>query len=194
MIVRRQQPHKMNRNSNRRVRVRRAIVSALCLLLLVPAVAGPLLPPVQVGNVLRMTNANVRLDYDLGTGRANFYWQNKLKITGFYSGVGLDKYITDTVYTNRSWSFTSNQVEVTSRRGDLPSLKQIFIFDQDNSFLTRCELTGTKLQSRWMGPLVMDTPGGVDIGRQRRQSRVNRALRQRFIHFQLQRDAHKQHE
>jgi alpha-galactosidase len=154
----------MNRNSSRRFRVRRAIVSALCLLSLAPAVAGPLLPPVQVGNVLKMTNANVRLDYDLGTGRANFYWQNKLKITGFYSGVGLDTYITDTVYTNRSWSWTSNQVEVTSRRDDLPSLKQIFIFDQDNSFLTRCELTGTNLQSRWMGPLVMDTPGGVDIG------------------------------
>lgn len=123
-----------------------------------------MLPPVQVGSVLKMTNANVRLDYDLGSGRANFYWQNKLKIAGFYAGVGLDTYITDTVYTNRSWSFTSNQVEVTSMRGDLPTLKQVFIFDQDNSFLTRCELTGTNLQSRWMGPLVMDTPGGVDIG------------------------------
>jgi hypothetical protein len=114
--------------------------------------------------MVKMTNVNVRLDYDLGTGRANFYWQNKLKITGFYAGVGLDTYITDTVYTNRTWSFTSNQVEVTSGRGDLPALKQIFIFDQDNSFLTRCELTGTNLQSRWMGPLVMDTPAGVDIG------------------------------
>src|SRR5690242_5235241 len=128
MIVRRQQPHKMNRNANRRFRVRRAIVSALCLLSLAPAVAGPLLPPAQVGILLKMTNANVRLDYDLGTGRANFYWQNKLKITGFYAGVGLDNYITDTVYTNRSWSYTSNQVEVTSMRGDLPTLKQVFIF------------------------------------------------------------------
>jgi hypothetical protein len=126
--------------------------------------AQALLQPVQVGSLLRMTNANVRLDYDLSSGRANFYWQNKLKITGFYAGVGLDTYITDTVYTNRSWSFTSNQVEVTSRRGDLPTLKQTFIFDQDNSFLTRCDLTGNNLQSRWMGPLVMDTPGGVDIG------------------------------
>ena len=84
-------------------------------------------PPVQVGSLVRMTNANVRLDYDLSTGRANFYWQNKLKIAGFYAGVGLDTYITDTVYTNRTWSFTSNQVEVTSMRGDLPTLKQVFI-------------------------------------------------------------------
>jgi hypothetical protein len=126
--------------------------------------ARAMLPPVQVGSMLKITNANVRLDYDLSTGRANFYWQNKLKIAGFYAGVGLETYVTDTVYTNRTWSFTSNQVEVTSMRGDLPKLTQFFIFDQDNSFLTRCDLTGANLQSRWMGPLVMDTTGGVDIG------------------------------
>src|ERR1700720_1195341 len=48
--------------------------------------AGPLLPPGQVGNLLEMTNANVRLEYDLSTGRADFYWQNSLKISGFYAG------------------------------------------------------------------------------------------------------------
>src|SRR6185436_5715155 len=39
-------------------------------------IAEPLLPPRQWGNLLQMTNANVRLEYDLSTGRANFYWQN----------------------------------------------------------------------------------------------------------------------
>src|SRR5260370_29084648 len=126
--------------------------------------AGPLLPPVQTGNLLRMTNTNVRLDYDLSTGRANFYWQNSLKVTGFYAGVGLANYITDTVYTNRTWKVTNNQVEVTSTRGDLPTMKQIFILDQDNSFLTRLDVIGSALQSRWMAPLVMDTTNGVDIG------------------------------
>src|SRR3989475_11953880 len=135
-----------------------------------PARAGPLLPPVQVGNVLKMTNVNVRLDYDLSTGRANFYWQNTLKISGFYAGVGLysgevlTNYITGTVYINRSWTVTNNQVEVTSTRGDLPTMKQVFILDQDNSFLTRVDMSGSGLQSRWMGPLVMDVTGGVDIG------------------------------
>ncbi len=172
MIARSHGSQNMNRNSSRGHRVETAIVSALCLVSLIPAAAGSLLPPEQVGNILKMTNANVRLDYDLSTGRANFYWQNELKITGFYAGVGLQTYITDTVYTNHTWSFTSNQVEVTSTRGDLPTLKQIFIFDQDDSFLTRCELTGSNLQSRWIGPLVMDTPGGVDIG----TNNDNRAL------------------
>ena len=120
--------------------------------------------PVQSGNLLEVTNGNVRLEYNLNTGRANFYWQNALKIAGFYAGADLQSYITDTVYTNRTWTFVSNRVEITSMRGDLPNMKQIFIFDQDGSFLTRMELSGSGLQSRWMSPLVMDQTGGVDIG------------------------------
>src|SRR5580765_6433026 len=132
--------------------------------------AGPLLPPVQTGNLLKMTNTNVRLEYDLSTGRANFYWQNSLKISGFYAGVGLysggvlTNYITDNIYTSHTWAVTNNQVEITSTRVDLPTMKQTFILAQDNSFLTRVEVIGSGLQSRWMGPLVMDMPGGVDIG------------------------------
>src|SRR5260370_2378521 len=109
--------------------------------------AGPLLPPVQTGNLLRMTNTNVRLDYDLSTGRANFYWQNSLKIAGFYAGVGLDNYITDTVYTNRTWRVANNQVEVPSMRGDLPTMKPIFLLDQNNTFLTTLDPIGSTLQS-----------------------------------------------
>ncbi len=127
-------------------------------------VAGPLLPPVQVGSVLEMTNANVRLEYDLSTGRANFYWQNALKISGFYAGAGLDTYITDNVYPSHVWTVTNNEVQITSTGNGLPTMKQIFILDQDNSFLARVDVTGGGLQSRWMGPVVMDIAGGVDIG------------------------------
>jgi alpha-galactosidase len=126
--------------------------------------AGPLLPPVQVGNVLEMTNANVRLEYNLSTGRANFYWQNALKISGFYAGVGLDSYITGTIYSNRTWSVTGNEVDIALTGSGLPTMKQVFILDQDNSFLARVDVIGSGLQSRWMGPVVMDIAGGVDIG------------------------------
>src|SRR6266536_1534298 len=144
----------------------------VCLgsLLALRSAAGMLLPPVQTGSVLYMTNTNVRLEYDLSTGRANFYWQNSLKISGFYAGVGLysgdvlTNYITGTVYTSHTWTVTNNQVEITSTRVDLPTMKQTFILDQDNSLLTRLAVIGSGLQSRWMGPLVMDIPGGVDIG------------------------------
>jgi alpha-galactosidase len=128
------------------------------------AAAGPLLPPSQVGHLLSMTNANVRLEYDLSTGRANFYWQNTLKVAGFYSGVRLESYITGLRYSNRTWAVTNNEVDVTLAEGGLPTMKQVFILDQGNSFLTRLEVYGTGLQSRWMGPVVMDTTGGVDIG------------------------------
>jgi hypothetical protein len=128
-----------------------------------PVFAGTVFP-VQSGNLLEVTNGNVRLEYNLSTGRANFYWRNALKIAGFYAGADLQSYITDTVYTNRTWTFAGNRVEITSARGDLPNMKQIFIFDQDDSFLTRMELSGSGLQSRWMSPLVMDQTGGVDIG------------------------------
>jgi alpha-galactosidase len=134
------------------------------------AFAGPMLPPVQTGNILRMTNANVRLDYDLSTGRANFYWQNALKISGFYAGVGLyandvlTNYVTGTVYATRTWAVNSNTVEITSIGSGLPVIKQFFTLDQDNSFLARVQMSGSALQSRWMGPVVMDQVGGVDIG------------------------------
>src|SRR5258708_337560 len=136
----------------------------------VSCLAGTLLPPVQIGNLVKMPNANGRIDYDLSSGRANFYWQNKLKISGFYAGIGLysgdvlTNYITGTVYINRSWAVTNNQVEITSRRGDLPTKKQVFILGQDHSFFTRVDIIGSGLQTRWIGPLVMDTVGGVDIG------------------------------
>ncbi|HZI30732.1 MAG TPA: carbohydrate-binding protein, partial [Candidatus Binatia bacterium] len=129
-----------------------------------PSTVQALLPPVQTGNLLQITNGNVRLEYDLGTGRANFYWQNSLKIAGFYAGISFDTYITDTIYTNRAWTVTNNEVIVTSTNGGLPTMKQVFIFDQADSFLTRVDAVGRALQSRWMGPLVMDTTGGVDIG------------------------------
>src|SRR6266404_570165 len=131
---------------------------------LLPGMAGSLSPPVQVGSVLKMTNANVRLEYDLSTGRANFYWQNALKISGFYAGVGLDTYITDNLYASHTWTVTNNEVQITSTGTGLPTMKQIFVLDQDNSFLARVDVTGSGLQSRWMGPVVMDIAGGVDIG------------------------------
>lgn len=150
--------------------VHRLIGGILIFGLTTLSAVGSLLPPVQVGNILKITNGNVRLEYDLSTGRADFLWQHHRKVAGFYAGFGLydndvlTNYITGTIYENRSWSVASNSVVVTSSHSTLPTLKQIFIFDNDDSFLTRIEVIGTSLQSRWMGPLVMDQVGGVDIG------------------------------
>ncbi|TAL04761.1 MAG: carbohydrate-binding protein [Verrucomicrobia bacterium] len=148
----------------------RLILLSAVLALQLSAFGGSMLPPVQVGNVLKMTNANVRLDYDLSTGRANFYWQNALKISGFYAGVGLysndvlTNYVTGTVYSTRAWTVNSNTVEITLSGNGLPVMKQFFTLDHDNSFLAQVQMIGSTLQSRWMGPVVMDQTGGVDIG------------------------------
>src|SRR5579863_1500196 len=70
----------------------------------------------QTGNTLTMSNGNVRVDYNLATGTANFYWSNSLKIANFYSGISLNTgYIKGTSYS--SWSYlvtSSNQVVVTA--------------------------------------------------------------------------------
>jgi hypothetical protein len=128
------------------------------------AVEGQLLPPVQIGNLLEMTNGNVHLEYDLTTGRANFYWQNSLKITGFYAGVGLSNYITGTIYPSRTWTSSNNTVQITLTGPTLPTMTQTFVLDQKDSFLARVDVSGRGLQSGWMGPVVVDTSGGVDLG------------------------------
>src|SRR5947207_11126629 len=96
-----------------------SFTSVFGILLALSCFAGPLLPPVQTGNLLKMTNANIRLEYDLSTGRANFYWQNTLKISGFYAGVGLysgqvlTNYVTDTISNSHSLTVTNNHVNAT---------------------------------------------------------------------------------
>jgi alpha-galactosidase len=136
----------------------------LLLPLAMPTLASALLPPAQNGNLLEITNGNVHLEYNLTSGRANFYWQNSLKINGFYAGFTVSNYTKGTTYTNRSWTWASNQVVVTATASNLPTVVQTFIMDQQDSFLTRLDLVGHALRSGWMGPVVSDIPGGVDIG------------------------------
>ena len=119
----------------------------------------------QVGSTLVMSNVNVRVEYNLSSGRSDFYWQNSRKIVGFYAAVGLATYVTGTVYGNHTWGvLSSNQVVVTSSSAGLPVMKQYFVLDEDNSFLTRVTIESAGTNSNWMGPVVMDTTGGVDIG------------------------------
>ena len=138
-----------------------AVVLAGCL-----ASTGRALQLGQTGNLLEMTNGNVRIEYDLSAGRANFYWQNSIKISGFYASVDLGpNYIEGANYTSHTWSVSSNTVAVTSTTSGLPAMIQTFIFDQNDSFLTSMSMSAsTNLQSNWMSPLVVDTLGFLNIG------------------------------
>jgi len=123
----------------------------------------------QAGNLLIMSNADMTLQYNLGAGTTDFYWQNSKKISAFYAGVGLSTgYITgnNVGYSNRTYTVvSSNQVVVISQGGGLPAMKQYYTLDQNDSFLVRVDLVAsTNLSANWMGPVVVSTIGGVDIG------------------------------
>jgi alpha-galactosidase len=148
------------------MKVRGQVVAGLWLvfLLLKPVAAAPLFQ--KTGNTLVMSNADVLLEYNLKAGTTDFYWQNSKKISAFYSGVGLSTgYIKGISYS--SWSYAvsgSNQVIVTATGRGLPTMKQYFTLDQSDSFLVQVDVVGTNLSANWMGPVVVDTTGWVNIG------------------------------
>ncbi len=43
-------------------------------------------------------------------------------------------------------------------------MKQYFTLDQNDSFLVRMDVSGSNLKANWMGPVVVDGAGGVDLG------------------------------
>ena len=118
------------------------------------------------GSLLVMSNLNVTVQYNLTNGLASFSWQNQRVISQFYSGVGLSTgYLKGTNYATWTYSQTaSNQVLVTAEGKGNPSMLQYFTFDQTNSFLIQLKMSGTNLSANWMGPVVVDATGGVDIG------------------------------
>jgi alpha-galactosidase len=120
----------------------------------------------QSGNTLVMSNGNVRLEYNLTAGTADFFWKNARKITGFYSGVTLSTgYVRGLDYSSRSFQINGGtQAVVTATGAGLPAMKQFFTLTESNSFRTKLVVEGTNLSANWIGPVVVDSVGGVDLG------------------------------
>src|SRR5580658_21669 len=137
--------------------------SLLFFVVLEPATAASFQ---QTGSTLVMSNGNVRLQYNLASGTTDFYWQNSKKISGFYSGVGLSSgYVEGISYSSWNYSLvSSNQAVVTAMGSGLPTMKQYFTLDQTDSFLVSVTMSGTNLSANWMGPVVVDSTGGVNLG------------------------------
>src|SRR5258706_335516 len=144
--------------------IRHSSLSFVSILFL--SISAPAASFVQIGHTLLMSNTNVRVEYNLNAGTADFFWQNSKKISAFYSGVGLSTgYFKGTNYTSWTWAaVSSNSVAITAIGNGHPTMKQYFTLDQDNSFLVRVDLNGTALSANWMGPVVVDMPGGMDLG------------------------------
>lgn len=146
---------------------RSVIVLVLTVVLLAacgPALAAPSFQ--QIGGTLVMSNANVTVNYNLGSGTASFYWRNSEKISAFYAGVALGSgYVEGVNFSNRTWSVVgSDQVAVSAFAAGQPEMIQYFTLDQTDSFLTRVAMSGSRLSANWMGPVVVSTTGGVNIG------------------------------
>jgi hypothetical protein len=141
-----------------------SVLMVILLLVFKPAQAAPSFQ--QIGNTLVMSNANVTINYNLSAGTASFYWQNSQKISAFYAGVTLSSgYVEGINFSNRTWLVvSSNEVAVSEYAAGLPEMIQYFILDQTDSFLTSVAMSGTSLSANWMGPVVVSTTGGVNIG------------------------------
>jgi hypothetical protein len=119
----------------------------------------------QAGGLLEMSNANVRLEHNLNAGTTTFFWKNSRVIAAFYSGIGLSSgYVKGINFSNRTWSVIGSQAAITAHAEGLPDMTQFFTLDQSNSFLTRVAMSGSGASANWMGPVVVDAAGGVDLG------------------------------
>ena len=116
------------------------------------------------GTVVTMTNGKVRVDYDMTTSNATFFYDGVTKITNFYAGFATANYVTSRNYTSRSCLQQGNETVITQTAANLPTMRHSFVLDGGNKFLSKVSVEGSGLAVGWISPVVMDTAGGVDVG------------------------------
>ncbi|HEY2510436.1 MAG TPA: hypothetical protein VGI39_06260 [Polyangiaceae bacterium] len=129
--------------------------------------AVPATPCTTDGTVVSWINGKVRVDYDLSNGTSSFSYDGAKRILGFYAGVQLTNYVTTKSYATHTCANHGSVGVVTSTAPNLPTLEQSFYLDGGNHFLTRLTVyapAGSTVATNWIGPVVMDTQGGIDVG------------------------------
>ena len=127
------------------------------------------------GGIVSFSNADnsARIDYDLFSGTVNYYFNGKLKIYRSYAGVQLSSYVTSKDYSSRIYTLTKisdangtgKRMEVLSKGGNPAMRQKFYIYDNKPYILTEVQIESASVQSsNWMGPLVVDAAGRVDIG------------------------------
>lgn len=122
------------------------------------------LPCLAQEGVVVLERGPVRVTYDMAAGTAAFAHGGKPRITSFYAGVQLDTYITSKMYGTRTCETLGDTTTFTSTEPGLPVMRQVFTLPGGDAFLVRLDVEGEDLETRWIGPVVMDTEGGVDVG------------------------------
>jgi alpha-galactosidase len=119
--------------------------------------------PSEASSVAVIRHDNVTIVYQTNKGTADVYWRGVPRITGFFSAVTLP---TDVVSTkDYRGGCRYDRSTVTCSRWGLPTFKQHFTFDGPDHFYIQVELSsGKTLSTNQMTPVLVDNPGGVDIG------------------------------
>jgi hypothetical protein len=113
--------------------------------------------------IVSLQRGNVRLDLNLANGTASFSYEGVAKIANFYAGAQLATYVTSPMYTSRTCTTAGYTATVTSSGGGLPTMRQVYVLDGNNHILAQVTVSGSGLSSNWISPLVIDTPGQVDV-------------------------------
>jgi hypothetical protein len=113
---------------------------------------------------VNIINGNVKIEYDLNNGVANYYANGVKKIANFYASVQLENYITSKDYTTRTVSTSGNETTITLEGSGLPTMKQHFYMVNADYFDTLVEVSGANLSTNRIAPIVVDPTGNVDIG------------------------------
>jgi hypothetical protein len=109
-------------------------------------------------------NGSIKVEYYVPGGTANFLVDGQKRIKNFYAAVQLDRYVTSKLYKNRNCQKNGDEYTVTSTGDNLPTMKQVFILNGGNKFLTRLDVEGENLATNWIAPLVVDEPKALDLG------------------------------
>jgi hypothetical protein len=122
-------------------------------------------------------NGTVRVTISKRDGLAMYSWNGAVKIRGASSSVQLDRLLSSTEYPRHL--FSANEVApladgfgmgvrvaIRNEAPDRPALRQSYYVYEDKPYFfveARVE-SHDPVSTNWIAPLVVETPGGVDIG------------------------------
>ncbi|REE69738.1 carbohydrate binding protein with CBM6 domain [Paenibacillus taihuensis] len=124
------------------------------------------------------TNGDYTITYNTESGLAAYAWNGKTIATGVYSSIQLDQTLTSKQYAKHQFAMDSVkkihdahgkglEITIDNKQDGLPTLQQIYrIYDDQPYFLVSEQASSnTALSTNDMAPIVIQSKGGVDIGK-----------------------------
>lgn len=122
------------------------------------------------------TNGIVTVMVEKRSGLASYEWSGHRKVTNAYSTVDAGGILKSTDYTQRTLAANPTELHdglghgirftVVNRADNRPDLLQHYsLYEGRPFFLVQTEIRGSQpMATNYMGPVVVDGPGGVDVG------------------------------